>query len=375
VINTTGKATEGGYATYLTYGMRLYGSQLYAGQYGIFMCGNSDIITDTAAAALEDKDAMSKVPDYNVDTTEETKVAAPFNAIVVHNSLADISMVAQGTFKNTTLSTLASDLPSDVNAVSYKDDFFLPGVDILGSGDGCGAAYFFNKNLYGSIALIRSMNADFTFDNATLSTSNGVLVQSVITYDPPSACGYLTPEEGTTVPGIAATFTNGDYTGDVLHEDYQRGMTVTIGEKASLTGKIVSGTYAAWNALWSEENLTAMLADDGLTPDYFNNSKWVEDVQTNLIRSEDTVYADTQNIGVQVTVESGAKWIVNGKSSVASLTIAEGGSVSAPEGSSLVIYTDCDASNSKTFYDTASGKKVDSLGAGTYNNVVIEVVK
>jgi hypothetical protein len=118
-----------------------------------------------------------------------------------------------------------------------------------------------------------------------------------------------------------------------------------------------------------------MLADDGMTPDVFNNSKWVEDVQTNLIRSADTVYADTQNIGVKVTVASGAKWIVNGKSSVASLTIAEGGSVSAPEGSSLVIYTDCDASNSKTFYDTASGKKVDSLTAGTYNNVVIEVVK
>ena len=82
----------------------------------------------------------------------------------------------------------------------------MPGVDIIGSGNGCGASYFFSKNLYGSIALVRSMNADFTFDASDVRSSNGVLLQSVVTYDPPSANGYLAPGEGDDVPGIIGTY-------------------------------------------------------------------------------------------------------------------------------------------------------------------------
>lgn len=373
VVNSSGISTEGGYGTYLTYGMRLYGSELYGGQYGVFMCGTSDILTDTGEAALSDGDAMSKEPDYPVDTSRISKVAAPFNAVVIHNSLPDITMVAKGVFRNSLLSTLAEDLPETVTPMAYDDDFFLPGVDIVGSGNGCGAAYFFNRNLYGSLALVRSMNADLTFDNSETHTSNGVLVQSVVTYDPPSASGYLTPEQGLTVPGIAATFLNGAYEGDIFHDDYQRPMTVTVGDGATLSGKAVSGTYAAWNALWSEEQLLATLQADGHAPEDFQNEAWVADVQANLIRPEDTVYQDTENHGISMTVAQGGTWVVTGDSSLKQLTLEDGASITAPEGCTLTVYTGCDTSNSLAFYDESTGEILDSLAAGTYDDVVIRI--
>ena len=373
VVNSSGISTEGGYGTYLTYGMRLYGSELYGGQYGVFMCGTSDILTDTGEAALSDPDAMEKAPEYPVDASRVSKVAAPFNAVVIHNSLPDISMVAKGVFRNSLLSTRPEDLPDTVTPMAYDDGFFLPGVDIVGSGNGCGAAYFFNKNLYGSLALVRSMNADLTFDNSETHTANGVLVHSVVTYDPPSASGYLTPDQGQTVPGIAATFLNGTYAGDILHEDYQRPMTVTVGDGATLTGKAVSGTYAAWNALWSEEALCVMLQEDGHAPEDFQNDAWVADVQANLIRPEDTVYQDTENHGISMTVAQGGTWVVTGDSSLKQLTLEDGASICAPEGCTLTVYTGCDSSNALAFYDEAQGQLVDTLSTGTYDNVVLRV--
>ena len=369
VVNTVGISTEGGYGTYLTYGMELYGSELYGGQYGIFMCGTSIITTDTGANVSEE--AMSKVPDYEVEDTT-TIVAAPFNAVVVHNSLQDTTMVAEGYFNNSILSTLLEDLPDSVTAMSYDDDFLLD-TTMDSYGVSSGAAYFYSRNLYGSIVLVRSMNADFTFDNTELRTSNGVLVQSVITYDPPSASGYLSVGEGESVAGVNATFLNGDYTGDILHQDYQRSGSVTVGEDATLTGKIVSGTYAAWLDLWSEENLTAALEEDGLDSSIFSSEDWVQDVYDNLTVEDDAEYADTDNLGVDVVIEAGGTWIVTEDSTLASLTVEEGGTVAAADGYTLVIYENCDTSNSLLTYE--NGTEVSELETGTtYTDVRIEVV-
>ena len=369
VVNTVGISTEGGYGTYLTYGMELYGSELYGGQYGIFMCGTSIITTDTGANVSEE--AMSKVPDYEVEDTT-TIVAAPFNAVVVHNSLQDTTMVAEGYFNNSILSTLIEDLPESVTAMSYDDEFLLD-TTMDSYGVSSGAAYFYSRNLYGSIALVRSMNADFTFDNTELRTSNGVLVQSVVTYDPPSASGYLSVGEGESVAGVNATFLNGDYTGDILLQDYQRGGSVTVGEGAVLTGKIVSGTYAAWLDLWSEENLTAALEEDGIDSSIFSSEDWAQDVYDNLTVEDDAGYADTDNLGADVVVEAGGTWVVTEESTLASLTIEAGGSIAAADGYEIVVYENCDTSNALLTYE--GGTVVSELEEGTtYTDVRIEVI-
>jgi len=145
VINSSGTATEGGYGTYLTYGMMLYASQLYGGQYGAFQCGDSILVTGTAADALADPIAMSKTPDY-VPVDQPTVIAAPVNAIVVHTSIAGLSRVAIGNFKDALLSTMPEDLPDTVTPMAADDPFFMQEGAPFGAGSG--AAYFYNRNLY-----------------------------------------------------------------------------------------------------------------------------------------------------------------------------------------------------------------------------------
>ena len=368
VINTCGTSTDGGYGTYLTYGMKLYASQLYGGQYGAFMCGTSLIQTGTAADAMADEEAMSKTPDYEVEE-QPTIIAAPFNAIVVHNSLPNLDMVAEGNFKDAILSTLEEDLPESVTPMAADDAFFMDPETPFGVGSG--SAYFYNMNLYGSLILIRSMNADFTFDNTDARSSNGVLVQSVVTFDPPSASGYLDPGQGEEVPGIAVTFLNGEYSGDVLHQDYQRAMTVTIGEGGTLNGAIVSGTWQGWCELWSGARLMEVLREDGYATVPFESETWVADVQENLILAEDEAYAETENLGAAVTVAAGGTWVVTGESTLSSLTIEEGAVVTAPKGLTLVAYEGADASNANSGY--TGGTPIAELTAGTYENVILTV--
>jgi hypothetical protein len=371
MLGSTATATEGGYGAYLTYGLRLYGSALYGGQYGAFLCGTSDLLADNLQAAAQDPDALSQAPDYDTSEDVASAIVAPYNALVVHNSLPDKTMVAKAVFQDTLLSTLTEHLPSTVTPLPCDSSFFMPGVDPVGSGNGCGAAYFYLRNLYGSVALIRSMNADLTFDGAEVYSSNGVLVQSVLNYDPPEASGYLTPQESQEVPGISVALENGTYTGDLLHQDYQRSMTVTLASDATLIGKAVSGTWAGWNDLWSEEHLTQTLAADGHDPQDFQNDQWVEDVAANLTLEADSAYEDTDNLGISMTLESGALWQVTDTSTLRSLTLEEGATLEAPEGSYLWIYTGCDVSNSLVTYDTQEATLLSSLEPGTYENLVI----
>ena len=367
MINTEGTSMAGGYGTYLTYSMKLYASQLYGGQYGAFMCGTSVIETGTAEDAFADADAMIKTPDY-IPEDQPTIIAGPFHAIVVHTSTPGLDKVAVGNFKGAILSTLPEDLPATVTPMSADDPFFM-NPDMADFGISSGTAYFYNRNLYGSLILVRSMNGDFTFDNTDERTSNGVLVQTVINFDPPQGIGYLSAGQGEDMPGVAVTFLNGEYTGDILHQDYQRKMSVLIGENSVLKGAVVSGTWQGWNDLWSEENLLEVLKADGYEEVPFANANWAADVQDNMIRSEDADYAGTENLGAEVTVIAGGTWVVTGTSSLSSLTIEDGAFVAAPEGMTLTIFIDADASNSNSSYE--GGTAIEELTAGTYKNVII----
>ena len=369
VINSTGAATEGGYAAYLTYGMKLYASRLYGAQYGVFMCGDSILDTGSAADALADADAMSKTPDY-VPAEQPTVIAAPFNAIVVHSSTPGLKQVAAGNFKGALLSTLPEDLPDDVTPMAADDEFFMD-MDTDSYGVSSGAAYFYNRNLYGSLVLVRSMNTDFVFDNTETRTSNGVLLQTVINYDPPDDVGYVAAGQGQDIPGVSVTFLNGEYQGSILHQDYQRSMTVTVGDGGVLEGAVVSGTWKSWNDLWSEETLLEALKEDGYEEVPFASETWAAVVQENLTLADDTAYADTENLGANVVISAGGTWVVTGPSTLSTLTLEEGAVLTAPEGMTLTVYVNADASNANASY--TGGTRLEEVAPGSYTNVIITV--
>ncbi len=89
--------------------------------------------------------------------------------------------------------------------------------------------------------MIRSHNADISFDSVKLTTDSGILIQSMVNPDP-----NATPTEGKTVYGIHAVFKNMEAKGDIIHEDPARIMSVDL-ESATLTGA-VNGAYLMMDA-------------------------------------------------------------------------------------------------------------------------------
>jgi hypothetical protein len=115
-----------------------------------------------------------------------------------------------------------------------------------------------------------------------------------------------------------------------------------------------------------------MLEEDGYTPAVFNNDQWVADVAANLIQSSDEAYADTENYGVDLTIAAGGTWYVTGTSTLSSLTIEAGGQIlSGSENQDVVVYVNCDASNSLLSYDYSNATKLSDLAPGTYENVAV----
>ncbi len=328
-------------------------------------------VTDGMDVALQIAKDANPVDDNGTILPEEQPViiAGPFNAVVVHTSVPGLDRVAVGNFKDAVLSTLREDLPETVTPMAADDVFFMD--ESAPFGVGSGSAYFYNRNLYGSLILVRSMNGDFTFDNTDARTSDNVLVQSVLTFDPPSAVGYLTVGQGEDLPGISVTFLNGEYTGDILHQDYQRKMTVTVGDNSVLKGAIESGTWQGWNDLWAQEKLLEVLKADGYDEVPFANDSWAEEVQDNLILADDEAYAQTQNLGADVTVEAGGTWIVTATSTLSSLTIKDGAVLAAPEGMNLEVFIDADASNANSTYE--GGTALEEIEPGTCENVILKV--
>jgi hypothetical protein len=74
-----------------------------------------------------------------------------------------------------------------------------------------------------SVILVKSANADITLDGVVLSSGSGVLIQSVRNEDP-----NATKVDGQAVTGIRATLRRMSVAGDILHQDPDRTMLVSL---------------------------------------------------------------------------------------------------------------------------------------------------
>jgi hypothetical protein len=74
-----------------------------------------------------------------------------------------------------------------------------------------------------SVILVKSANADITLDGAALTSGSGVLIQSVRNEDP-----NATKVDGQAVTGVRATLKRMSVTGDILHQDPDRTMSVSL---------------------------------------------------------------------------------------------------------------------------------------------------
>lgn len=279
--NTEGIAENGGYSTYADTNCRvwLYGSRLTAAEIGCIISKNGQIHSYDSDSAPEDVMQYHEGREVSVDSS----IVGGRNAVMIHapDMMGQGLMAADcGTFyaENTALAT-----DNDLRSTKDYNDY----------GEAVGA---YIDDVSGDIFLIRSTSADIQLKNVTMDSYNGVLVHTVLNAD--SMGNFLAAGDGEQVNPVAISMEDMEVTGDILHEDYQRQMTVDL-EHTTLTGKLVSGTMDSWNRQWADYGEVNWVVDDSYDADY----------------------------GIALTVGDGAVWNVTGDSSLKSLTVMEGGTV------------------------------------------------
>lgn len=279
--NTEGIAENGGYSTYADTNCRvwLYGSRLTAAEIGCIISKNGQIHSYGSDSAPEDVMQYHEGKEVSIDS----RIVGGRNAVMIHapDMMGQGLMAADcGTFyaENTALAT-----DNDLRSTKDYNDY----------GEAVGA---YIDDVSGDIFLIRSTSADIQLKNVTMDSYNGVLVHTVLNAD--SMGNFLAAGDGEQVNPVAVSMEDMDVTGDILHEDYQRQMTVNL-EHTTLTGNLVSGTMDSWNRQWVDYGEVNWVVDDSYDADY----------------------------GIALTVGDGAVWNVTGDSSLKSLTVMEGGTV------------------------------------------------
>ena len=275
--NTDATARNGGYATYADTNCRvwLYGSRLHAGEIGCIISKSGQIHTASASAVPDEVDAYNE--GERVDC--ESEILGGRNAVMIHAP----DMMGQG--------LAAADCGSfeQTGGLLGTSTEYASTKDYSDYSDAVGA---YIDYVSGDVILVRSTSANIDLTNVSMESYNGVLVHTVLNAD--SMGNFLAAGDGDQVNPIAVSMTDMEVTGDILHEDYQRNMTVTL-SGSTLSGNIISGSMDSWNSRWAD----------------YGEVNWVVD------DSFDAVY------GVALTLENGAVWNVTGESSLTSLTVSE----------------------------------------------------
>ncbi len=286
----------GGYGAYsdLFCNLFVYGSEIDAAEIGI-ISGTYGAVTvgtiadgeanDELAAHLTEADRSARV-----DKELGSVIAGGRNAIMIHSvnlppyweyeGYSEEELPLYSTSVVVTGSTLKTDLSLD-GGVSY---------------DGQKQAYI--DHTAGSVILIKSTNTDIRLTDSRLIPAEGgtgAVIHTVYNND----TGFMNAvPDGESYPGVSVSMTGMDVTGDVIHEDYQRDMTLTL-SGTSLTGAINAYDCDHWNETAAAEGFTDYALDE----------------------SYDTAH------GVSLTLSDGSVWTVTAESSLAGLTIDDTSSI------------------------------------------------
>lgn len=354
-INSYGETYQGGYGIYALNGTQnfMYGTELVSPQYGMFVMGQGEAVFDNTAAA--DEAALAHAGDSQFED-KRALLAGGCNAAVFH---VNGSVMEPGilTIRNATVTTMPEDIVSKYDNEMHFDleSYLLTPVKY-------GESWFYMQHCLGTLVTTRSHGGIINIEEgAELKAANGVIVQTMIAYD--DTAGNIFRDSGSTRELKDVTVNiNTSVEGDILHEDYQRNMIVNVG--SDYTGLVTTGSITAWNNLWTAEGLEALLVEGGYQDTFVLNEEVVANIRSCLVREEDTAaYIDV--FGVTMNVAAGGCWIVEGESSVLALNIADGAAVVADE-----IYVNC-TFGADGMLDPATGVVMDTLIAGSYENVVL----
>jgi len=144
----------------------------------------------------------------------------------------------------------------------------------------------------GACIVTKSTQADILLDGTEMRSRNGVLVHCMVNSD----SNVNNIADGDEAPGSDFTFRNMDVAGDIVHDDYQRALRLTL-DGTTLTGAVYSNTVDDWNAFCEAE----------LEGEYILDPAGYE-----------TFW------GVELTLDNGAVWNVTETSVLAALNVVNG---------------------------------------------------
>lgn len=359
-VNSYGETYQGGYGIYALNGTQnfMYGTMLVSPQYGMFVMGAGEAVFDSIDAADEAALIHAGDSDFSETVTEDGRsiLAGGCNAAVFHVN-GNVMDPGTLTIRNAVVTTMPEDIVSKYGNEMYFDleSYLLAPVKY-------GESWFYMQQCLGTLVTTRSHGGIINIEEgAELKAANGVIVQTMLAYD--DTAGSIFRDSGDTreLKDVTVNIST-SVVGDILHEDYQRNMVINVA--SDYTGLVTTGSITAWNNLWTEEGLTALLVEGGYEDAFELNAEVVANIRSCLVREEDTA-AYTDVFGVTMNIAAGGCWIVEGESSVLALNVADGAAVVAD-----AIYVNC-AFGADGYLDPATGTAVEVLTAGTYENVVL----
>ena len=338
VVNGYSESFVGGYGLF-TLGMGedyeygnnhvgIYGSRMVSPQFG-WICDDGPTVTvGSMADVADDEHAMDY---YDGEITEDMYVSeggrsffgGGINAVVLTFDMAPYAeMAADITIKNTVLTTVADELTfedgSTVGRVIDLDPTILNNDTIS-----AGMEYFGLGYVAGSTVWLRGCNSNLKFVDSELRSETGVLFQSTVDYSNWSGSNLAGGES----VGYFVSLKDMDVEGDIVHEDYQRVLALTL-DGTTLTGamnyytceEFAARVSAYIDEVWpeAEASKAAYEAENGEGSSLLGSK---EDVYGWLVYEEEY---DESMTGLELTLENGAVWNVTAESTLTALNIGDG---------------------------------------------------
>ncbi|MCD7748682.1 MAG: hypothetical protein LUH42_01370 [Oscillospiraceae bacterium] len=289
---STAITTEGGYGAYsdLFCNLLVYGSTIQSAEIGIISGTYGRVVIGTIADGEADEDVAEYLTEDDMalreDKTLGSTIAGGRNALMIHSVNLPPYWEYEG-YSEEELPLYATEVT--VNGSILTTDLSLDQ----------GVEYDEQKQAYidhtaGSVILIKSTNTDIQLTDSQLiadENGTGAIIHTVYNND----TGFMNAvPDGEYYPGVSITMMDMAVSGDVIHEDYQRDLYLTL-SAASLTGAINYYDCAHWNEAAEAEGFTDYALDE----------------------TYETVH------GAYLTLTDGSAWVVTEESTLLGLTIDE----------------------------------------------------
>jgi len=307
---SSAKVVEGGYGTYsdLFCNVFFFGTKFSVAEIGII----SGTYGKVTVGSIADGEANSALAAHLTDADKKAQndknlgsvVIGGRNALMIHSVSLPPYWVYKGYSKE--------ELPLYSAKISLHGSTLATDLSLNKKLDYSAEQQAYIDHQAGSVIVIKSANADIDLDKDTLKADKkgtGALIHTVMNND----INFMTKvSDGATYPGVKVKMTSMKAEGDILNEDYQRDLFLSL-TRTSLTGKIVSGTADTWNALCKEKGFVKY----AINPDGYKSVH-----------------------GVNLILQTGSEWKVTGESTLTALTIGEGAKIAAPQGKKLTMTVD-----------------------------------